>query len=200
MPPLWSSAQSSWLQIQGSGFDSRRYQIFWEVVGLERGPLSLSLVSTGGRTDIRERCRKCHGPASTYTTSSAVRVARSVRRNVTTDRSRSTKTLVGTSQINSPASLGFTEQHASPSELHWRATLPAVFQASTPSADFNYKSPGHRNRPPTSNIKELHITQVVYLQSVSIKVHTLCYRVLIVGIRHHRHFCTTSNKTNNRSG
>jgi hypothetical protein len=23
------------------GFDSRRYQIFWEVVGLERGPLSL---------------------------------------------------------------------------------------------------------------------------------------------------------------
>jgi hypothetical protein len=26
---------------RGSGFDSRRYQIFWEVVGLERGPLSL---------------------------------------------------------------------------------------------------------------------------------------------------------------
>jgi hypothetical protein len=24
----------------GPGFDSRRYQIFWEVVGLERGPLS----------------------------------------------------------------------------------------------------------------------------------------------------------------
>jgi hypothetical protein len=23
------------------GFDSRRYQMFWEVVGLERGPLSL---------------------------------------------------------------------------------------------------------------------------------------------------------------
>jgi hypothetical protein len=23
------------------GFDSRRYQIFWDVVGLERGPLSL---------------------------------------------------------------------------------------------------------------------------------------------------------------
>jgi hypothetical protein len=35
-PPLWSSGQSSWLQIQRSGFDSRRYQIFWEVVGLER--------------------------------------------------------------------------------------------------------------------------------------------------------------------
>jgi len=25
----------------GPGFDSRRYQIFWVVVGLERGPLSL---------------------------------------------------------------------------------------------------------------------------------------------------------------
>jgi hypothetical protein len=38
--PLWSSGQSSWLQIQTSGFDSRPYQIFWEVVGLERGPFS----------------------------------------------------------------------------------------------------------------------------------------------------------------
>jgi hypothetical protein len=40
-PPLWYSGQSSWLQIQRSGFDFRRYQIFSEVVGLERGPLSL---------------------------------------------------------------------------------------------------------------------------------------------------------------
>jgi hypothetical protein len=40
-PPLWSSGQRSWLQIQRSGFDSRRCQIFWEVVGLERGSLSL---------------------------------------------------------------------------------------------------------------------------------------------------------------
>jgi hypothetical protein len=40
-PPLWASGQSSWLQIQKSRFDSRRYQIFWEVMGLERGPLSL---------------------------------------------------------------------------------------------------------------------------------------------------------------
>jgi hypothetical protein len=31
----------SWLQIQRSGFDSRRCQIFWEVVGLQRDPLSL---------------------------------------------------------------------------------------------------------------------------------------------------------------
>jgi hypothetical protein len=40
-PPLWFSGQSSWLQMQRSGFDSQRYQTFWEVVGLERGPLSL---------------------------------------------------------------------------------------------------------------------------------------------------------------
>jgi hypothetical protein len=30
-----------WFSVQRSGFDSRRYQIFWEVVGQERGPLSL---------------------------------------------------------------------------------------------------------------------------------------------------------------
>jgi hypothetical protein len=40
-PPLWSSGQSSWLQIQRSGFDSRRHQIFWKVMGLELGPLNL---------------------------------------------------------------------------------------------------------------------------------------------------------------
>jgi hypothetical protein len=43
-PPLWSSSQSSWLQIQRSRFSSWHYQIFLEVVGLERG--TLSLVST----------------------------------------------------------------------------------------------------------------------------------------------------------
>jgi hypothetical protein len=31
----------SWLQIQRSEFDYRRHQIFWEVMGLESGPLSL---------------------------------------------------------------------------------------------------------------------------------------------------------------
>jgi hypothetical protein len=41
LPSLWCSGQSSWLQIQKSGFDSRSYQILWEVVGLERSPLSL---------------------------------------------------------------------------------------------------------------------------------------------------------------
>jgi hypothetical protein len=35
--PLWSSGQNSWLQIQKSGFDSRRR----EVVGLEQCPFSL---------------------------------------------------------------------------------------------------------------------------------------------------------------
>jgi hypothetical protein len=44
VPPLWSSGQSSWLHIQRSGFDSRRYQIIWEAMGLEQG--QLSLVST----------------------------------------------------------------------------------------------------------------------------------------------------------
>jgi hypothetical protein len=39
-PPLWSSGQNFYLQIQRSGFDSRSYQIFW-VMDLERGPLSL---------------------------------------------------------------------------------------------------------------------------------------------------------------
>jgi hypothetical protein len=40
-PLLWSSGQSSWLQIQWSGFDFRRYQILREVLGLEQGPLRL---------------------------------------------------------------------------------------------------------------------------------------------------------------
>jgi hypothetical protein len=39
-PPLWSSGQSSWLQIRRPGFDSRHYQEK-KVVGLERGPLNL---------------------------------------------------------------------------------------------------------------------------------------------------------------
>jgi hypothetical protein len=61
-PPLWPSGQSSWLQIQSSGFDFRRYEIFWELVGLERGPLSLVSTieellgrkSSGSGLDIRE--------------------------------------------------------------------------------------------------------------------------------------------------
>jgi hypothetical protein len=41
MDSLCGQLVSSWLQTQKYGFGSRRYQIFWEVVGLELGPLSL---------------------------------------------------------------------------------------------------------------------------------------------------------------
>jgi hypothetical protein len=65
-PPLWYNGQSSWLQIQRPGFDSRCYQIFWEVAGLERGPLSLVSTieellgrkSSGSGLEIREYGRK----------------------------------------------------------------------------------------------------------------------------------------------
>jgi hypothetical protein len=40
-PSLWSSDQSSWLQIQWSEFDSQHNLVFWELEGLEWGPLSL---------------------------------------------------------------------------------------------------------------------------------------------------------------
>jgi hypothetical protein len=39
--PCGLEGQSSWLQIQRSGFDSQLYQIFWELVGLEWCPFSL---------------------------------------------------------------------------------------------------------------------------------------------------------------
>jgi hypothetical protein len=44
-PLLWSSGESFWLQIQKFEFDYRRYQIFWEVVGLEMDPLSLLIIT-----------------------------------------------------------------------------------------------------------------------------------------------------------
>jgi hypothetical protein len=40
-----SSGQSSWLQIERSGFDSLHYQIFWKAVGLERDPFSLVITT-----------------------------------------------------------------------------------------------------------------------------------------------------------
>jgi hypothetical protein len=40
-PSLFFFGQTSGLQIQRSGFDSKHYHIFWEVLNLERGPLSL---------------------------------------------------------------------------------------------------------------------------------------------------------------
>jgi hypothetical protein len=59
-PETASFGQSSWLQIQSSGFDLR-CQFFWEV-GLERGPLSLVSTieealgrnSSGSGLEIRE--------------------------------------------------------------------------------------------------------------------------------------------------
>jgi hypothetical protein len=74
MPFLWfcipisfrSSGQGFWLQNQRSGFDSRSYQIFWEAVGLERGPLSLVSTieellqrrSSGSGIEIRDYGRR----------------------------------------------------------------------------------------------------------------------------------------------
>jgi hypothetical protein len=65
-PSLWSSGQSSWLQIHRAGFDSRRHQIFLEAVVLERGPLSLVITieellgrkSNGSGLEIREYGRR----------------------------------------------------------------------------------------------------------------------------------------------
>jgi hypothetical protein len=52
---LHTQNQSFWLQIQRSGFDSRRYQIFREAVGLERGPLNL--VSTIEELLEKKNCK-----------------------------------------------------------------------------------------------------------------------------------------------
>jgi hypothetical protein len=81
--------------------------------------------------------------------SSHVCVARSVSRNVTSDRSRSAKTLVGTSQINSLASSGFTEQHAPSMKSNTPSSLPSGNAVSRPEL----QSPGHNNQLPTSNIE-----------------------------------------------
>jgi hypothetical protein len=44
---------------RGAGFDSQRYQIFWEVVGLERGPLSLvRIIEELLERKVRLRSRK----------------------------------------------------------------------------------------------------------------------------------------------
>jgi hypothetical protein len=73
-PPLRFSGKSSWLQIQRFGFDSRRYQISWEVVGLERGPLSLVSTiqellgwkSSGPGVESREYGRRERWPRGTF--------------------------------------------------------------------------------------------------------------------------------------
>jgi hypothetical protein len=69
-PPLWSSGQSSWLQIQRSGFDSWCYQISWKV-GVWNGG-SLSLVSTidellerkSSSSGLENRDYGCRGPVA----------------------------------------------------------------------------------------------------------------------------------------
>jgi hypothetical protein len=90
-------------------------------------------------------------------------------------------------------------QVAWPSQRRQPTSTTSRLAITAPSADFNHKSPGHRsavsrlrpqvarclrNQPPTSNIEKLHfklrIMQVVYLQSVLIKAHTIYNRVLIV--------------------
>jgi hypothetical protein len=50
-------------------------------------------------------------------------------------------------------------------EIQWRAALPSVFWAATPTADFNYMSHDYRSQPPASNKFwfKLLIRQVVYL-------------------------------------
>jgi hypothetical protein len=66
LPSLWCSGQSYWLQIHRSGLDSRRYQIFWDVASLERGPLShvstneelLERASSGSGLENREYGRR----------------------------------------------------------------------------------------------------------------------------------------------
>jgi hypothetical protein len=47
-PPLWLVVRVPGYRSRGSGFDSQRYQIFWEVVGLERGPFRIT-------EELRER-------------------------------------------------------------------------------------------------------------------------------------------------
>jgi hypothetical protein len=80
-PPLWSGGQDSWLQIQRSEFDSWRYQIFWEVVGLERGPFSLMSTieellgrkSSGSGLEIREYDRR--GSVTLTTRHTSIRIS-----------------------------------------------------------------------------------------------------------------------------
>jgi hypothetical protein len=106
----------------------------------------IGFASTGQQKYRRKMSQsaRCLRPVNTYISSSAVRVARSVSHNVTTNRSRSAKTLVGTGQINPPALSGSAEQHTPSSEPQCRATRPTVSIAA-PSANFDHKSPSHRN-------------------------------------------------------
>jgi hypothetical protein len=119
-------------------------------------------------TRRREQSARWLGPVSTLSSSSAVHVTRSVSSNVNSDWSRSAKTLHGpAASTHSLASSGFTEQHASSSGLQWRATLLAVFQAATPSAEFNYSRPAIaiNRRPVTSRVS--HNASCVFTERVN---------------------------------
>jgi hypothetical protein len=97
-PPLWSSGQSYWLQIQWSGVDSRRYHIFWEAVGLEGGSLSLLstieelLVSSGSGLQSREYGREDPSRGTLYPQSLALTMPISGGRTVGIVRSRTPAT------------------------------------------------------------------------------------------------------------
>jgi hypothetical protein len=80
--------------------------------------------------------------------------------------------------------------------LHWtassepqsRASTPSSLQAATPSADFNYKSPGHRNQPPTSNIKELHLKRRIFTERANKSAYHLQWTLIVRGYRPHNIF------------
>jgi hypothetical protein len=107
-PPLWSSGQNSWLQIQMSGYNSRRYHIFWEVVGLEWGPLSLASTteellwreSSASGLENWENCKgeSLYWPRDTlYSQKLALTSPTSGGRSVSIDRSRTEATEFGCS-------------------------------------------------------------------------------------------------------
>jgi hypothetical protein len=56
-PPPWSAGQAFCLEIQRTGFDFRRYDISLELVGPERGPLSL-VSTTEELLEMREYGRR----------------------------------------------------------------------------------------------------------------------------------------------
>jgi hypothetical protein len=93
---------------------------------------------------------------------------------------------VGSSRINSLASSGFTEPNAPSSEPQWRATLPAVFQAATPSADLNYSLPAIaiNRRPVTSRalLQAPHNASCVFTERANKSAYHLQPNINCVGI------------------
>jgi hypothetical protein len=144
--------QSSWLQIRRSGLDSRRYQIFQEVVSLERGPLCL--VSTieelldrkgsGSDLESREYGRRVPSrwPRGTfYPQNLALTSPTSGGRSVGRVRSRTQDTEFNFLRVNKarttpvqPQSDGTVERYIRPVEQHlrivvWDVRLPVFLTA-----------------------------------------------------------------------